>query len=107
MSLSIDKAGDLKIGTRKCRFYKKDEIVKVARKRGVSNPTKKTIKQLCSSIRAKMKTKTSGSMTKDQAVRSIARMNISNYNKVKLGALFKERSPDHVVRVGRELARMR
>jgi len=52
--VSVDKAGDLKIGARKCRLYKKDEVVKVAKKYGI-NTEKKTVQQLCGSIRAKAK----------------------------------------------------
>jgi hypothetical protein len=52
--VSVDKAGDLKIGRKKCRLYKKDEVVKVAKKYGI-NTEKKTVQQLCGSIKAKAK----------------------------------------------------
>ena len=52
--VSVDKAGDLKLGARKCRLYKKDEVVKVAKKYGISTE-KKTVKQLCGSIKGKAK----------------------------------------------------
>ena len=52
--VSVDKAGDLKLGARKCRLYKKDEVVKVAKKYGI-NTDKKTVKQLCGSIKGKAK----------------------------------------------------
>ena len=52
--VSVDKAGDLKLGAKKCRLYKKDEVVKVAKKYGI-NTDKKTVKQLCGSIKAKAK----------------------------------------------------
>ena len=52
--VSVDKAGDLKIGSKKCRLYKKDEVVKVAKKYGI-NTEKKTVQQLCGSIKAKVK----------------------------------------------------
>ena len=52
--VSVDKAGDLKIGAKKCRLYKKDEVVKVAKKYGI-NTEKKTVQQLCGSIKAKAK----------------------------------------------------
>jgi len=52
--VSVDKAGDLKIGRRKCRLYKKDEVVKVAKKYGI-NTEKKTVTQLCSSIKNRAK----------------------------------------------------
>lgn len=54
MDISVDKAGDLKIGRKKCRLYKKDEVVKVAKKYGI-NTEKKTVKQLCGSIKGKAK----------------------------------------------------
>ena len=53
--VSIDKAGDLKIGARKCRLHKKEDVVKVAKQYGVPNAAKKTVKQLCGSIKAKAK----------------------------------------------------
>ena len=52
--VSVDKAGDLKIGRRKCRLYKKDEVVKVAKKYGISTE-KKTVKELCGAIKARAK----------------------------------------------------
>ena len=52
--VSVDKAGDLKLGRKKCRLYKKDEVVKVAKKYGI-NTEKKTVQQLCGSIKAKAK----------------------------------------------------
>jgi hypothetical protein len=52
--VSVDKAGDLKLGARKCRLYKKDEVVKVAKKYGI-NTDKKTVQQLCGAIKSKAK----------------------------------------------------
>src|SRR6056300_2111958 len=52
--VSVDKAGDLKIGRRKCRLYKKDEVVKVAKKYGI-NTEKKTVGELCGAIKARAK----------------------------------------------------
>ena len=52
--VSVDKAGDLKIGRRKCRLYKKDEVVKVAKKYGISTE-KKTVGELCGAIKARAK----------------------------------------------------
>ena len=52
--VSVDKAGDLKLGARKCRLYKKDEVVKVAKKYGI-NTDKKTVQQLCGAIKGKAK----------------------------------------------------
>ena len=52
--VSVDKAGDLKLGARKCRLYKKDEVVKVAKKYGI-NTEKKTVGELCGAIKARAK----------------------------------------------------
>ena len=54
--VSVDKAGDLKIGRKKCRLYKKDEVVKVAKKYGISTE-KKTVKELCGAIKNSAKNK--------------------------------------------------
>ena len=52
--VSIDKSGDLKIGSRKCRLQKKIEIIKAAKLYNI--PTEnKTVSQLCSSIKSKAK----------------------------------------------------
>lgn len=52
--VSVDKAGDLKIGRKKCRLYKKDEVVKVARTYGI-NTDKKTVSELCGAIKSRAK----------------------------------------------------
>ena len=52
--VSVDKAGDLKIGRKKCRLYKKDEVVKVAKKYGI-NTDKKTVGELCGVIKSRGK----------------------------------------------------
>ena len=54
MNISVDKAGDLKIGRKKCRLYKKDEVVKVAKKYGI-NTDKKTVGELCGAIKSRAK----------------------------------------------------
>jgi len=58
--VSVDKAGDLKLGKRKCRLHKKGDVVKVAKKYGVPNAEKKTVQQLCGSIKAKAKVSNDG-----------------------------------------------
>jgi hypothetical protein len=40
---------------KKCRLYKKDEVVKVAKKYGI-NTEKKTVQQLCGAIKARPRT---------------------------------------------------
>ena len=58
--VSVDKAGDLKLGRKKCRLHKKDDVVKVAKNYGVPNAGKKTVKQLCGSIKSKAKASNDG-----------------------------------------------
>ena len=58
--VSVDKAGDLKLGKRKCRLHKKEDVVKVAKNYGVPGAAKKTVKQLCSSIKRKAKASNDG-----------------------------------------------
>ena len=53
--VSVDKAGDLKLGRKKCRLHKKEDIVKVAKNYGVPNAEKKTVNKLCSYIKARAK----------------------------------------------------
>ena len=52
--ISVDKAGDLKLGRKKCRLYKKEEVVKVAKKYGI-NTEKKTVGELCGAIKSRAK----------------------------------------------------
>jgi hypothetical protein len=52
--VSVDKAGDLKIGRKKCRLYRKGEVAKVARKYGI-NTDKKTVSELCGAIKSRAK----------------------------------------------------
>ena len=52
--VSVDKAGDLKLGRKKCRLYEKDEVVKVAKKYGI-NTDKKTVGELCGAIKSRAK----------------------------------------------------
>ena len=52
--ISVNKAGDLKIGRKKCRLHKKEEVVKVAGQYGI-NTQKKTVKQLCESLKNRPK----------------------------------------------------
>ena len=48
--VSVDKAGDLKLGRKKCRLHKKEDVVKVAKNYGVPNAGKKTVKQFPTSL---------------------------------------------------------
>jgi hypothetical protein len=49
--VSVDKAGDLKIGRKKCRLYKRDEVVKVAKKYGIRGTEKLSVRELCGGIK--------------------------------------------------------
>ena len=40
--VSVDKAGDLKLGRKKCRLHKKADVVKVAKKYGIVQAEKLT-----------------------------------------------------------------
>jgi hypothetical protein len=58
--VSVDRAGDLKLGKRKCRLHKKADVVKVAKKYDVPGAEKKTVQELCRSIRARAKASNDG-----------------------------------------------
>ena len=49
--VSVDKAGDLKLGRKKCRLHKKADVVKVAKDYGISSANKKTVKELCGALK--------------------------------------------------------
>jgi len=108
MSLSVDKAGDLKIGARKCRLYKKSEIVKVAKKHGIVTD-KKTVKELCGSLKKKITPKKKV-LTKDEAAVRIFKMKgLTAMNRFQLTNKMSagRESPTRVLRIARELARLR
>jgi tRNA A37 threonylcarbamoyladenosine synthetase subunit TsaC/SUA5/YrdC len=125
LPISIDKDGDLKIGTRKCRTLKKAKIVRTAKNHGL--PTgDKTIKQLCRSIKKKAKDNINQvgkmtrmtidsvmplpmNMTREEARQRISAMkDLSRGNMIILNRLNQEgESPRNLVRVARELARLR
>ena len=52
--LDVDKAGDLKFGSKKCRLHKKDAVVKVAKDYGIPSASKKTVKKLCGALKTKI-----------------------------------------------------
>ena len=53
--VSVDQAGDLKLGRKKCRLHKKAEVVKVAKKYGMVQAEKLTMKELCDGIKMRAK----------------------------------------------------
>jgi hypothetical protein len=73
----VDKAGDLKFGSKKCRLHKKDEVVKVAKEYGIRAPGKKTVKDLCVRLKKKIQ----------QAAR-VSRKEVANMNNVPLAKLY-------------------
>jgi len=75
--LNVDKAGDLKFGSKKCRLHKKDEVVKVAKEYGIRAPGKKTVKDLCVRLKKKIQ----------QAAR-VSRKEVANMNNVPLAKLY-------------------
>ena len=53
--VSVDKAGDLKLGRKKCRLHKKADVVKVAKKYGIVQAEKLTIKEMCEGLKMRAK----------------------------------------------------
>jgi hypothetical protein len=129
--VSIDKAGDLKLGARKCRLHKKEDVVKVAKQYGI-NTEKKTVKQLCGSIKSMAKAINDGMnnvpltrlypdatrkraekkaqpLTKAEAIRRIRAM--KGLNGIAKGKLTSRvvtgtMSPRRMVKLARELSRL-
>ena len=89
--VSVDKAGDLKLGRKKCRLHKKAEVVKVAKKYGIVQAEKLTIKEMCDGL--KMRAKNSP-LAKDllhhAAKRGVRTDNLHLYNNVPLAKLYPE-----------------
>ena len=89
--LNVDKAGDLKFGRKKCRLHKKAEVVKVAKDYGISTPNKKTVSELCGSLKKKIQ---KAEQISQEEVKKI----LANQNNVPLAKLYpeaaKKRFPD-------------
>ena len=89
--LNVDKAGDLKFGRKKCRLHKKADVVKVAKDYGISTPNKKTVSELCGSLKKKIQ---EGERVSREEVKKI----LANQNNVPLAKLYpeaaKKRFPD-------------
>jgi hypothetical protein len=97
--VSVDKAGDLKLGRKKCRLYKKADVVKVAKKYGIVQAEKLTIKEMCDGL--KMRAKNSPlarDLLRHAAKRGVRTDNLNLYNNVPLAKLYpgaaKKRFPD-------------
>ena len=87
--LNVDKAGDLKFGRKKCRLHKKDEVVKVAKDYGISTPNKKTVSELCGSLKKKIK-------KAEQISREEVKKILANQNNVPLAKMYPEAAKKQV-----------
>jgi len=81
--LNVDKAGDLKFGRKKCRLHKKAEVVKVAKDYGISTPNKKTVSELCGSLKKKIQ-------KAEQISREEVKKILANQNNIPLAKLYPE-----------------
>ena len=81
--LNVDKVGDLKFGRKKCRLHKKAEVVKVAKDYGISTPNKKTVSELCGSLKKKIQ-------KAEQISREEVKKILANQNNVPLAKLYPE-----------------
>lgn len=89
--VSVDKAGDLKLGRKKCRLHKKAEVVKVAKKYGIVNPDKLTIKEMCDGLKMRAKnTPLARDLLRHAAKRGVRTDNLNLYNNVPLAKLYPE-----------------
>jgi hypothetical protein len=70
--VSVDKAGDLKIGRKKCRLYKRDEVVKVAKKYGIRGTEKLSVRELCGGIKMRASLPTNNYETLREAKKKAA-----------------------------------
>jgi len=88
--VSVDKAGDLKLGRKKCRLHKKAEVVKVAKKYGIVQAEKLTIKEMCEGL--KMRAKNSPlakDLLRHAAKRGVRTDNLHLYNNVPIAKWYK------------------
>ena len=95
--VSVDKAGDLKLGRKKCRLHKKADVVKVAKKYGIVQAEKLTVKELCGGI--KMRAKNSPlarDLLRHAAKRGVRTDNLNLYNNVPLAKLYPEAAKKQV-----------
>ena len=81
--LNVDKVGDLKFGRKKCRLHKKAEVVKVAKDYGISTPNKKTVSELCGSLKKKIQ-------EAERVSREEVKKILANQNNVPLAKLYPE-----------------
>ena len=106
--LDVDKAGDLKFGSKKCRLHKKGEVVKVAKDYGIPSASKKTVKELCGALKTKImkaervsnqiKKNLKQELEKEMAARKVAakKQIKNNLNNVPLAKLYPEAAKKQV-----------
>ena len=89
--VSVDKAGDLKLGRKKCRLHKKADVVKVAKKYGIVQAEKLTIKEMCDGLKMRAKnTPLAKDLLRHAAKRGVRTDNLHLYNNVPLAKLYPE-----------------
>ena len=89
--VSVDKAGDLKLGRKKCRLHKKAEVVKVAKKYGIVQAEKLTIKEMCDGLKIRAKNSPlAKDLLRHAAKRGVRTDNLHLYNNVPLAKLYPE-----------------
>lgn len=83
MNISVDKAGDLKFGRKKCRLHKKSEVVQVAKDYGIPTPNKKTVSELCGTLKKKIQ-------DAERVSREEVKKILANQNNIPLAKLYPE-----------------
>jgi hypothetical protein len=88
--VSVDKAGDLKLGRKKCRLHKKAEVVKVAKKYGIVQAEKLTIKEMCDGLKIRAKNSPlAKDLLRHAAKRGVRTDNLHLYNNVPIAKWYK------------------
>ena len=88
--LNVDKAGDLKFGRKKCRLHKKSEVVQVAKDYGIPTPNKKTVSELCGSLKKKIQ-------NAEQISREEVKKILANQNNIPLAKLYPQAAKKRAV----------
>ena len=89
--LNVDKVGDLKFGRKKCRLHKKSEVVQVAKDYGIPTPNKKTVSELCGSLKKKIQE--AERVSREEVKKILANQNNTPLTKLYPDAV-KKRFPD-------------
>jgi hypothetical protein len=88
--LNVDKVGDLKFGRKKCRLHKKSEVVQVAKDYGIPTPNKKTVSELCGSLKKKIQ-------KAEQISREEVKKILANQNNIPLAKLYPQAAKKRAV----------